>query len=73
MTDSRGSYSPLAWDGLSEKTSRLTTTLKALRLYWKNVTICSLLVSTTVLLTLLLDHRTESSMKHDSHSMLPES
>lgn len=73
MTDFHYSYSPLGWDGLSKKTSKWTTAMKALELYWKDVAIYSLVVSTTVLLTLLLNHHTMSTLKDESHSMLPMS
>ena len=73
MVDSQCSYSPLGWDDPSKKNGRYMIALKFLGFYWKNVTICCLAVSTTVLLTLLLDHHTGSTMNDGSNSTLPQS
>ena len=66
MTDSDVSYTPLGWD---ERKSRTAT--RYLGIYWKNVAICVLALSTTVLFTKLLDRRTESNINGTSYCMLP--
>lgn len=71
MSQSEFSYSPLGWDGSSKRNCLSTTPLRYLGLYWKNITIFTLSISTTVLFTILLDQHTKQITKNASYSTLP--
>ena len=71
MSQSEFSYSPLGWDGSSKRNCLSTTPLRYLGLYWKNITIFTLSISTTVLFTILLDQHTKQITQNASYSTLP--
>ncbi|KAL2049840.1 hypothetical protein ABVK25_009935 [Lepraria finkii] len=69
MSQSEFSYSPLGWDGSSKRNCLSTTPLRYLGLYWKNITIFTLSISTTVLFTILLDQHTKQITQNASYTV----